>query len=121
MKIFLILAVSVALFGVVGCSSSSDDGAAAGGTEEAAVAENTHGHEHATYAGAAEVGCGMCTYQMEGVEGCVAAVKYDGKAYLLTGQEIDAHGLGLCTEPKQAEIEGEVHGTNFVATTVTLN
>ncbi len=67
-----------------------------------------------------ETGCGSCIYKMEGVEGCQTAVKIEGKAYLVTGVETDAHDLGLCKEAKQATVSGKVEGDKFVATAYEL-
>ena len=125
MKMFLILVVSVALFGLIGCSGSGEESAgsdSAPATQTANKAyDNAHGHEHLSYTGEAEVGCGMCTYSMDGVQGCVAAVKFNDKSYLLAGQELDAHGMGLCQEAKMAKVSGETHGSTFVAASLEMH
>lgn len=62
-----------------------------------------------------EAACGSCTYEMEGVTACVAAVKIDGKPYLVKGVDVDAHDLGLCKGALTAEVSGELAGTFFQA------
>ena len=66
------------------------------------------------------VACGSCIYGMEGVEGCETAVKIDGKSYLVTGENIDAHNVGLCSSEKKALVTGQVEGDKFVATSIKL-
>ena len=63
-----------------------------------------------------EVGCASCIYEMPGVEGCKLAAKIDGKPMLVTGTEVNAHALGLCSGAKQGVLVGEVEGDEFVAT-----
>lgn len=63
-----------------------------------------------------ETGCGSCIYKMEGVKGCQTAVKIDGKSYLVTGVQTDAHEAGLCKGAKKAVVSGKVEGDKFVAT-----
>ena len=65
-----------------------------------------------------EAGCASCIYNIQGVEGCKLAVKVDGKPYLVTGSDVDAHKEGLCSNPKQAVVEGKVEGDKFAATSV---
>ncbi len=79
-----------------------------------------HAHEHAVLARIVEAGCGGCIFNMEGVEGCKLAVKIDGKPYLVTGADINAHGAGLCASAKKAKIAGKIEGDNFVATSFVL-
>ncbi len=63
-----------------------------------------------------EVACGSCIYEMDGVEGCEAAVKIDGRPYLLKGVKgLDAHAAGLCKSAKHARVLGEVKDGVFVA------
>ena len=69
---------------------------------------------------AIEVGCGSCIYGMDGVEGCVTAVKVGDKHYLVTGVELDAHSSGLCDSAKQAKVAGEVRDGKFVASKIEL-
>lgn len=68
----------------------------------------------------AEAGCASCIYKMDGIKGCVTAVKVGNTPMILTGVEVDAHELGLCTASKQILVSGKVEGGNFVATKVEL-
>ena len=67
-----------------------------------------------------EAGCGSCIFKMPGVEGCKLAVKIDGKPYLVTGADVDAHKAGLCQGAKQATCSGEIKDDTFVATSFEL-
>lgn len=67
-----------------------------------------------------EAGCATCIYDMAGVEGCRLAVKLDGKPYLVTGAEVDAHGAGLCSAPRTAKVTGKIQGDKLVATSFSL-
>lgn len=91
------------LLGFSGCQKSGD--AASDTTAPITVTDQT-----------VETACGSCIYKMEGVEGCQTAVKIDGKAYLVTGVETDAHEAGLCEVAKKAIVSGKVEGDKFVAT-----
>ncbi len=79
-----------------------------------------HEDEHAAAARTVEAGCGSCIFDMEGVKGCKLAVKIDGKPYLVTGADVDAHGAGLCSSAKKAKVVGEIEGDKFVATSFEL-
>ncbi len=86
-----------------------------------------HGHarEEALGVRIVEAGCATCVYDMQGVKGCKLAVKIDGKAYLVTGTEIDDHGdahgpAGLCVTARKAVVTGKVEGEKFVATSFEL-
>lgn len=63
-----------------------------------------------------EAACASCIYKMEGVEDCELAVKIDGKTYLVSGVEVDAHESGLCEAPKPAVISGKIEDGQFTAT-----
>ena len=104
MRYVLALTVmSCLLSGFIGCQQSGDT--ASDTSASISVKDQT-----------AETGCGSCIYKMKGVEGCQTAVKIDGKPYLVTGVETNAHELGLCKKPKQALVSGKVEGDTFVAT-----
>lgn len=65
-------------------------------------------------------GCATCIFEMEGVSGCVLAVKIAGKHYLVNGSDIDDHGdahepRGLCNSARDALVEGTIEGDRFVA------
>ena len=62
-----------------------------------------------------EAGCASCIYGMDGVEGCQPAVRIDGKTYLVTASDFDAHGAGLCSATRTAEVSGSIEGDRFVA------
>jgi len=69
----------------------------------------------------AEVGCAKCSYKMDGVTDCVAAVRIDGKAYLVDGlPKFHAHAEGLCDAPKTGHILGNLENGRFVAESLTL-
>ena len=72
-------------------------------------------HEHPNAPRSAEAGCATCIFNMEGVSGCKLAVRIDGKPYLVTGADVDAHGAGLCSSAKEAKVVGEIEGDKFVA------
>ena len=79
-----------------------------------------HAHEHAGVTGIVEAGCASCIFYMEGVRGCKLAVRIDGKPYLVTGADVDAHGAGLCSSAKKAKVVGKIEGDKFVATSFEL-
>ncbi len=80
-----------------------------------------HAHEHAAAARTVEAGCASCIFYMGGVRGCKLAVKIDGKPYLVTGADVDAHGAGLCSSAKKAKVVGKIDGDKFVATSFELH
>ena len=67
-----------------------------------------------------EIACAKCVYKMADVTACAPAVKVAGKTLLLSGGNVDAHAVGICTGPKQATIEGKEEGGKFVATKVDI-
>ncbi len=67
-----------------------------------------------------EVGCASCLYDMDGVEGCVTAVKVADTSYLLEGAELDAHNNGLCATTKQAKVVGVIQNGAFLASSIEL-
>ena len=66
-----------------------------------------------------EAACAMCVYAMEGVRGCIWAVRIDGKPYLAEGtlpKHHDAHAPdGMCNVKRQAVVSGELVHQKFVA------
>ncbi len=69
-----------------------------------------------------EVACAGCIYHMDGVEGCIPAVKMaTGETMLLKGVPVDAHGLGLCKAAAKATVSGKVQDGTFVASAVDLD
>ncbi len=72
-----------------------------------------------------EAGCATCVFDMKDVTGCKLAVKIDGKAYLVTGSDIDDHGDahaedGLCNTRRKAEVTGRIDGDRFAVTKMAL-
>ena len=63
-----------------------------------------------------EAGCARCIYKMDGAKGCHAAVMVDGKARLVSGENVEAHAEGLCGSAKPARVAGHVEGDGFVST-----
>ena len=94
------------------------------------AAESHKPHEISGEAGPAQTmtvvaGCSTCIFDMPGATGCKLAVKINGKAYLVTGSDIDDHGdahapNGLCNASRDAVVEGRIDGDRFVATRFTL-
>lgn len=97
--------------------------------KEFPITEDDHAHPHPAPGGGmggekpsamnitnqvVEVACGSCVYKMTGVEGCDIAVKIDGKQYLVTGANVDAHQF--CAASKQALVSGRIEGNKFIAT-----
>jgi hypothetical protein len=110
-----------------GHEKSKDGDAGHEGHDHAPAEHDAHaGHDHgpgahgkaAATAGTqtAELGCAGCIFGMKDVQGCIAAVKIDGKAMLFAGTDLDAHATGLCKKAKAAEVVGKVEGGKFVAT-----
>lgn len=101
---------------------------ALGGCGSNNVSENTgDAAEAEAQAQAIEVnfGCATCIYDMEGVTGCVLAVKINGEYYLVDGVDIDdlgdAHAAdGLCLVERRGTITGAIEGDRFVATAASL-
>lgn len=72
-----------------------------------------------------DVGCATCIFHMKGVAGCKLAVEIKGKAYLVTGSDIDDHGDahakdGLCNARRKAVVTGKIDDGRFVATKMEL-
>jgi hypothetical protein len=109
---FMLMALMVA---VAGCSSGDQGGEGEPALQEQAQ-EVATGEVQPTMT--VEVGCGMCTYSMDGVESCTPAAKVGDQAVLITGVDIDAHALGLCSAPKQAVVTGTMEEGTLVATNI---
>ncbi len=101
---FLTAALCLSLVSL-GCTSSTEP------TGDQSAAE-----PQTTSVQTVEAACASCIYEMEGVEDCELAVKIDGKPYLVSGVDVDAHESGLCDAAKSAAISGEIDGDRFVAT-----
>jgi hypothetical protein len=87
--------------------------------KEFPITEDDDDHAHASAAKmitnqVVEVGCGSCVYKMQGVKGCDIAVKIDGKQYLVSGANVDAHQF--CAPGKKALVSGRIEGDRFLAT-----
>mgnify|MGYP007031270791 FL=1 len=64
--------------------------------------------------------CGTCMFKMKG-DGCLLAVKFNGKNYFVEGTGIDDHGdahdnEGFCNAIKKAKVQGSVVKDKFVVT-----
>lgn len=107
----LVLAALVALLPMGGCASHGDH------DHPKKTEPKTSAQPKETASSQILVaGCGGCIFDMKGVDSCALAVKVEGKAYLVTGAQVNAHASGLCSEGKQAVVEGKVKGDRFVAT-----
>lgn len=107
MKLILVHTLSIVILLLGGCGEESTPV-----PQAATAAANTEQ--------SVEIGCASCIYKIDGVEGCVAAVKIDTQPLLVTGTQINAHALGLCTQAKQAIVIGNVEGDKFVASKINL-
>jgi len=123
MKIRFALA-TCALVAVAGCSEKSEETQEAPTSQAAAVDSAIESASAATIQNVAftdatlEIGCGMCIYEMDGVDGCTTAAMVNGMPFLVTGVEFNAHASGLCGGAKQAVVSGEVKDGAFVATKI---
>ena len=68
-----------------------------------------------------EVSCGQCNFGLTDQKGCDLAAKIDGKAYWVTGTDINRHGDshaadGFCKKVRKAEVVGEVVDGKFKVT-----
>ena len=64
-----------------------------------------------------ESSCGICMFDMEGIE-CELAVKTNGKKYYVIGTGIDDHGdahskTGFCNAILNAKVQGEIINNKF--------
>ena len=110
------LTLALVLFLAAGCSVEVSQESNSSGTAGSDIAEAASAVASQTV----EAGCGMCTYHIDGVQGCELAVKVADQPYLVTGSDFDAMANGLCKGPKQVEIVGAVEGDKFAATSVKL-
>ena len=68
-----------------------------------------------------EIGCAKCIYNVEGATDCSQiAAKIEGKPVVISGIELNAHDMGLCSEAKTASIQGSMEDGKLVATKVEL-
>ena len=65
-----------------------------------------------------EVGCAMCIYDMDGVQGCTLAANIDGEPMLMTGVDVDLHAHDLCSVAKDAVVTASMEGDGLVASTI---
>ncbi|MBH2003051.1 MAG: hypothetical protein I8H66_00035 [Sphingobacteriia bacterium] len=67
----------------------------------------------------AEVGCGQCQLGLPG-KTCDLAIRIKGKAYFVTGTDIDSHGDahasdGFCNAVRNARVQGKLVNNRFKA------
>jgi len=67
----------------------------------------------------AEVGCGQCQLGLPG-KTCDLAIRIKGKAYFVTGTDIDSHGDahasdGFCNAVRKARVQGKLVNNRFKA------
>ncbi|MBL7760084.1 MAG: hypothetical protein JNK08_05250 [Sediminibacterium sp.] len=67
----------------------------------------------------AEVGCGQCQLGLPG-KTCDLAIRIKGKAYFVSGTDIDSHGDahasdGFCNAIRKARVQGKLHNKRFKA------
>lgn len=72
-----------------------------------------------------EASCGQCNFSLPG-KGCDLAIRMDGKAYYVSGTDIDSHGDahardGFCETIRTAEVQGEVVNDKFEVSYFKLN
>jgi len=67
---------------------------------------------------AAEAGCALCSYHIDGVKSCSLGVKIDGKAYIVTGSDVDCHQFCGSRGAKPAVVSGKIVDGKFVATDI---
>lgn len=67
-----------------------------------------------------EAACGQCKFDLPGSD-CTLAVRMNGKAYYVTGTDIDDHGDahakdGFCQAIRQAKVQGTLVNNQFQVT-----
>ena len=72
-----------------------------------------------------EASCGQCNFGLKDKKGCDLAVKIDGKAYWVTGTDINKHGDahaadGFCATVRKAKVTGEIVDGKFAASSFKL-
>jgi hypothetical protein len=72
-----------------------------------------------------DASCGQCNFGLTDKKGCDLAVKIDGKAYWVTGTELDKHGDahaadGFCSTVRKAKVTGEIVDGKFIASSFKL-
>ena len=120
MKRFVLLCgIGLIALGLVACGGGGDSGSSAETASDTATETPTAGETHLA-AQTVEMGCGACTYHMDGVETCTLAAKVDGTPMLVDGSDIDPHSSGLCAEPKMAVVTGDIADGRLTVTEVVL-
>ncbi len=64
-----------------------------------------------------EVGCGMCVYEMEGVDHCETAAMVNGNPVLIRGA---GEGTHICSGSRRAVVSGAMEDGTLVATSFDL-
>ena len=102
-KLLLISSFAMSAFLFVSCDKDKEHA----GQPKAETTVNTQ---------VVDAGCGMCTYDIDGVEGCETWVNIDNKKLKVTGIDHNTHKSGLCKSGKHsAKVSGEIKGSDFVA------
>lgn len=107
-------------------TETNSEGSTAG--QQATTPTSTEGEASTTRASTkqieaqtVEAGCQKCTFSVPGAKGCPAGVRIDGKALAVSGIDVNAHKIGLCSETsKQAVVSGTIENGEFVATAFEL-
>ena len=68
-----------------------------------------------------EAACARCMYDMQDVMECAAAVKIDGKPYIIAGAKLDDQENELCSSAKKADVAGDLKDGKFVASVIKLH
>ncbi len=108
MKVLMIASICGVL-GLVGCTQETTTKATA--TVAPGVMASLENQD-------IEVGCAMCVYGMDGVQGCTLAAMIEGKPMMVNGVELDMHDHGLCSGAKRAMVSGKIEGGELAASKV---
>ena len=128
MRLFVLIGVAAGI-ALLGCESEGTvvvDAAvdAPGGTTEYSIETPAPAGDAPTISLVAlkgerlEVGCGKCTYGLEGVVSCHTAAVVDGTPLLFVGVGEDAHEQGLCVAASHAVVSGTVEDGKLLTTAV---
>ena len=115
-KIITIAIVSAAFF-LAGCQDNKTDSHSDHSQKKTPVEAVTPSANVSSQV--VDAGCGSCTYNVAGVEGCETWVNIDNKKLKVTGVDHNTHKSGLCKSGKhQAKVTGSIQGDKFVASSL---